>query len=335
MSGYRRRKHKKKKVYRGLIIGTVVLVMGAGFTMFVLGGADNQRVAGSDTAEDDKSVIYKGETYEPKGNLETYLIAGIDSAGKVEDIQEYDGTGQCDVLEVIVRDRDTDECKLLSIDRNTITSVKSLDDDGTDLGATDIQISLAHSMGLDNKVRAENTVDAVSNLLDGQKIDGYAMVNMSAIQLVNDMVGGVTVTIEDDFSQRDPTLKMGETVTLMGEHAENYVRGRMDVADGSNQNRMKRQNDYEDGFKTAFRTKCQEDNTFPLDVYHALEEYMTTNISAKKFSRLAILLSDEKKDEKVSIEGTYGVDETDWQTFNPNRDSLKEAILELFYEKKK
>lgn len=190
-------------------------------------------------------------------------------------------------------------------------------------------------MGLDNKVRAENTVDAVSTLLDGQKIDGYAMVNMSAIQLVNDMVGGVTVTIEDDFSQRDPTLKMGETVTLMGEHAENYVRGRMDVGDGSNQNRMNRQNTYEEGFKTAFRAKCQVDNTFPLDVYHAMEEYMTTNISAKKFSRLAILLSDAKEDKKVSIEGTYGVDETDWQTFNPNRDSLKEAILELFYEKKK
>lgn len=335
MSGYRRRKHKKKKVFRGMIIGAAVLAAGAGFTIFMLGGADSQQVAGSDTAEDDRSVIYKGETYEPKGNLETYLIAGIDSPGKVEEVKEYDGTGQCDVLEVIVRDRDTDECKLLSIDRNTITAVKSLDDDGTDLGSTDIQLSLAHAMGLDNKVRAENTVDAVSNLLEGQKITGYAMVNMSAIQLVNDMVGGVTVTIEDDFSQRDPTLKMGETVTLMGEHAENYVRGRMDVADGSNQNRMKRQNTYEEGFKTAFRAKCQEDNTFPLDVYHALEEYMTTDISAKKFSRLAILLSDEKEDKKVSIEGTYGVDESDWQTFTPNRDSLKEAILELFYEKKK
>lgn len=335
MSGYRRRKHKQKKVYKGLAIATVILALGTGFTIFVLGGADSQSVTGSDTAEDDKSVIYKGETYEPKGNLETYLIAGIDSPDKVEEIKEYDGTGQCDVLEVIVRDRSTDECKLLSIDRNTITAVKSLDDDGTVAGTTDIQLSLAHSMSLDHTVRAENTVDAVSTLLDGQKIDGYAMVNMSAIRLVNDMVGGVTVTIEDDFSQRDPTLKKGETVTLMGEHAENYVRGRMDVADGSNQNRMKRQNDYEDGFKTAFRTKCQEDNTFPLDVYHALEEYMTTNISAKKFSRLAILLSDEKKDEKVSIEGTYGVDDSDWQTFTPDRDSLKEAILELFYEKKK
>lgn len=93
--------------------------------------------------------------------------------------------------------------KLLSVDRNTVTPVRSLADDGTYLGTTDIQLSLAHSMGLDQNMRAENTVDAVSTLLKGQKIDGYAMINMSAIQVVNDMVGGVTVTIEDDFSERD------------------------------------------------------------------------------------------------------------------------------------
>lgn len=66
-----------------------------------------------------------------------------------------------------------------------------------------LQLSLAHSMGLDQNMRAENTVDAVSTLRKGQKIDGYAMINMSAIQVVNDMVGGVTVTIEGDFSERD------------------------------------------------------------------------------------------------------------------------------------
>ena len=93
--------------------------------------------------------------------------------------------------------------KLLSVDRNTVTPVRILADDGTYLATTDIQLSLAHSMGPDQNMRAENTVDAVSTLLKGQKIDGYAMINMSAIQVVNDMVGGVTVTIEDDFSERD------------------------------------------------------------------------------------------------------------------------------------
>ena len=332
MSGYRRRQDKKR-LYKGLGIAVGVLALGIAVIGVVLGMADHYRI-NSDSSTDSREIItYKNETYVKKGNLETYLIAGIDAPGKVEKVTEYDGTGQCDVLAVIVRDRSTDQCKLLSIDRNTITAVKSLDNDGTYLDTTDIQISLAHAMGFDQQVRAENTVDAVSHLLGDQTIDGYAMVNMGAIQVVNDMVGGVTVTIEDDFSDVDPSMKKGETVTLMGEQAEKYVRSRKEISDGSNQNRMSRQSTYEEAFKPAFRNKCAENSKFPLEVYHAMEDYMTTNISAKKFCRLAILMSDENQDEKVAISGTYGLDEDEWQTFTPDEDSLQQAIIELFYEK--
>ena len=332
MSGYRRRQDKKR-LYKGLGIAAGVLILGIAVIGAVLGMADHYRINSGSSTDSREIITYKNETYVKKGNLETYLIAGIDAPGKVEKVTEYDGTGQCDVLAVIVRDRSTDQCKLLSIDRNTITAVKSLDNDGTYLDTTDIQISLAHAMGFDQQVRAENTVDAVSHLLGDQTIDGYAMVNMGAIQVVNDMVGGVTVTIEDDFSDIDPSMKKGETVTLMGEQAEKYVRSRKEVADGSNQNRMSRQSNYEEAFKPAFRSKCAENSKFPLEVYHAMEDYMTTNISAKKFCRLAILMSDENQDEKVSISGTYGLDEDDWQTFTPDEDSLQETILELFYQK--
>jgi LCP family protein required for cell wall assembly len=332
MSGYRRRQDKKR-LYKGLGIAAGVLILGIAVIGVVLGMADHYRINSDSSTDSREMITYKNETYVKKGNLETYLIAGIDAPGKVEKVTEYDGTGQCDVLAVIVRDRSTDQCKLLSIDRNTITAVKSLDNDGTYLDTTDIQISLAHAMGFDQQVRAENTVDAVSHLLGDQTIDGYAMVNMGAIQVVNDMVGGVTVTIEDDFSDIDPSMKKGETVTLMGEQAEKYVRSRKEVADGSNQNRMSRQSTYEEAFKPAFRNKCAENSKFPLEVYHAMEDYMTTNISAKKFCRLAILMSDENQDEKVAISGTYGLDEDEWQTFTPDEDSLQEAILELFYQK--
>lgn len=332
MSGYRRRQDKKR-LYKGLGIAVGVLALGIAVIGVVLGMADHYRINSDSSTDSREMITYKNETYVKKGNLETYLIAGIDAPGKVEKVTEYDGTGQCDVLAVIVRDRSTDQCKLLSIDRNTITAVKSLDNDGTYLDTTDIQISLAHAMGFDQQVRAENTVDAVSHLLGDQTIDGYAMVNMGAIQVVNDMVGGVTVTIEDDFSDVDPSMKKGETVTLMGEQAEKYVRSRKEISDGSNQNRMSRQSTYEEAFKPAFRNKCAENSKFPLEVYHAMEDYMTTNISAKKFCRLAILMSDENQDEKVAISGTYGLDEDGWQTFTPDADSLQEAILELFYQK--
>ena len=98
---------------------------------------------------------------------------------------------------------------------------------------------------------------------------------------------------------------------------------------------MNRQAQYEQAFKPAFQAKCSEDKTFPLDMYHALEDYMTTNISAKKFSRLALLLTDDKEEEQVTIEGTSGFDEDDWETFTPDKDSLQEAILSLFYKEKK
>ena len=332
MSGYRRRQDKKR-LYKGLGIAAGVLALGIAVIGVVLGMADHYRINSDSSTDSREMITYKNETYVKKGNLETYLIAGIDAPGKVEKVTEYDGTGQCDVLAVIVRDRSTDQCNLLSIDRNTITAVKSLDNDGTYLDTTDIQISLAHAMGFDQQVRAENTVDALSHLLGDQTIDGYAMVNMGAIQVVNDMVGGVTVTIEDDFSDVDPSMKKGETVTLMGEQAEKYVRSRKEISDGSNQNRMSRQSTYEEAFKPAFRNKCAENSKFPLEVYHAMEDYMTTNISAKKFCRLAILMSDENQDEKVAISGTYGLDEDGWQTFTPDADSLQEAILELFYKK--
>ena len=319
-----------------ITIGLTVSVLGIGLTAGVFTMAENhtltQNTASASEASDE--ITYKGITYVPKGNLETYLFAGIDSPDKVTDIEEYDGTGQCDVLIVLVRDRSTDTCKLLTIDRNTMTPIRSLEDDGTYIDTDVAQISLAHAMSLDHDTRAENTVDAVSTLLGGHKIDGFAMVNMGAIQLVNDMVGGVTVTVEDDFPDSDTLIK-GQTVTLKGADAERFIRERKTVGDGLNDNRMKRQAQYEEAFKPVFQAKCSEDKTFPLDLYHAMEDYMTTNISAKKFSRLALLLSDEKEEEKLTIQGTDGFDEDGWQTFTPDEDSLQEVILSLFYKEKK
>lgn len=216
------RQNKNKKI-KYLAIGLAAGVLGIGSAAGVLTSANSHAVnrSASSSTQDTDQITYKGVTYVPKGNLETYLFAGIDSPDKVTEIKEYDGTGQCDVLLVLVRDRSTDTCKFLTIDRNTMTPVKSLADDGSYIDTTECQISLAHAMSLDHETRAENTVDAVSTLLGGHKIDGFAMVNMSAIEVVNDMVGGVTVTIEDDFPDSDTLIK-GQTVTLHGKDAERY-----------------------------------------------------------------------------------------------------------------
>lgn len=330
-----RRKDEKKKLLKKLGISAAVLAAGIGVIAGVLGAADNMQIHQEQQKEENDEIVYQGETYLPKGNLETYLFAGIDATGTIAE-RNPENPGQCDVLILLVRDRSTDTCKMLTIDRNTMTDVRFYNEKGKDCGTAEVQISLAHSMGRDAGSAegcAENVAEAVSTLLGGAKIDSYAMVNMSAITVVNDLVGGVTVTLEDDFSKSDPAMKKGETVILKGQQADLFVRGRKGMEDDSNENRMRRQSVYEEGLKTAFRQKCAADNTFPLEIYHGLEDYMTTDISAKKFSRLALLMIDEKEEEQLTLEGSYDFDDDGWQTFTPDEDSLQKVILQLFYQK--
>lgn len=204
----------KKRLRRKSVLAVILIFMIVGGLAGAFKFADSRKTGVADTSvEEEDAITYEGKTYVPRKNVSTYLIAGIDSSDKIKKIKKYDGTGQCDTLALVVCDRSTDTAKILTIDRNTMADVKSLSDEGECLATSKIQISLAHAMSLDHKKRAENTVDAVSALLGGAKIDGYAMINMGAIQPVNDMVGGVTVKVTDEFPG-SKTLIKGKTVTL-------------------------------------------------------------------------------------------------------------------------
>ena len=182
------------------------------------------------------------------------------------------------------------------------------------------------------EISCENVVKAVSNFLGGQKIDGYAAVNMGAIGTINNLAGGVTVTIEDDFSKVDKTMKQGETITLTDEQAVHFIHDRFDVGDESNTQRMKRQEVYKAGLKDNLAAKCSEDNTYPLTIYDALGDYMVTDISSQKFSKLALLVLKEKDAGTVSIAGTETIDDLGFVEVEPDADSLQRAIVELFYK---
>ena len=71
----------------------------------------------------------------------------------------------------------------LPINRDTITDVRSLDDDGSYLATTKTQIALAHANGDGMELSCENTVDAVSNMLYGIRIEGYISLNMDSIKI--------------------------------------------------------------------------------------------------------------------------------------------------------
>ena len=109
---------------------------------------------------------------------------------------------------------------------------------------------------------------------------------MKDIATLNHAVGGVTVTIESDFSRVDASMKKGETVTLSDEQACTFVRGRTGVDDGENTSRMERQRQYMEAFFEQLQKKAGEDSGFVLSLYETLSETSVTDMSGGLISDL-------------------------------------------------
>ena len=268
-------------------------------------------------------------------NVITYLFMGIDEYGEVhERADEDDIPGQCDVLLLFVIDQGADTAAVIPIDRNTVTDVHAISDyDGRDLGAFKMQIALAHTNGNGLEESCLVVTQAVSDLLLGVKIDKYAAVNMDAIGILNHSVGGVTVTLEDDFSELDPEMTVGAAVHLSDTQAEYFVRGRMQIGDGSNTGRMRRQKQYLEAIKPLFAEKYSADKSFPLDVAHSLSPYMVTDMTDKDFSYIAKALQQNTWLGSYEITGTEGIDKNGWITLTPSEESITDIVTTLFYRR--
>lgn len=280
--------------------------------------------------EEETPVSFGGKWYLKKPNLETLLFMGVDRSGEAVSTGNYVGSGQADSLMLMLIDHDNQQFTILQINRDTMTEVEHLGVLGEIVGSAVEQIALAHAYGEGLEDSCENTVRAVSNLLYGVDIDSYAAVNMEAMAILNDMVGGVTVTIEDDFSEIDPSLVQGESITLTGEQAAHFLRARTGVGDGSNLSRMRRQSAYMSAFSAQFKAKSGETPALALEIYSAVLPYMVTDLSGQTMSQLVNRCRNYQNAGIVSISGEARQGE-EFMEFYPDEEKLIETVLSLFY----
>lgn len=130
---------------------------------------------------------------------------------------------------------------ILQLNRDTITEVPMLLQDGSANASAQMQLCTAHWYGKDKAASCDNTVETVSKMLGGLPIDGYYALKMDAMPLLNHEVGGVTVTLEDDMTKLDPAMKKGATLTLTDRQAELLMQSRYAMDDDRNTQRMRRQ----------------------------------------------------------------------------------------------
>lgn len=228
-----------------------------------------------------KTFEYNGQTYILNQNVETFLLIGLDSFGTAEQTDSYNNDKQADLLVLFVFDRENEKCQAIQINRDTMTEVQILGVTGQKIGAVNQQIALSHTYGDGGIDSCRNVAVAVSKMMHGLPIDNYASITMDGIKIINDMVGGVTLTVNGDFSGFDDELVDGAEITLLGDHALNYVRYRRD---GTNETRMARQRQYMDALCQQSREVADSDDGFISEAVSTLASYTVTNCDVSDVS---------------------------------------------------
>lgn len=279
-----------------------------------------------------KTITRNGTAYFPRQDINTILIMGIDETGYAKDSLSYNNAGEADMIMLAVFDEKEKCCNILSLNRDTMMEIPVLGLGGKQAGTKYAQLALAHTYGSGLVDSCENTRKAVSDFLNGIPVDYYVSVYLDAIPVMNDSVGGVTVTVTDDFSGVDEHIPMGR-VTLQGEQAKTFVQTRWNVGDHLNLSRMERQKEYVSCFVEQMRNKLKKDENFLISVYEQVSPYIVSDMPLNTLNMLAERYEDYKLGQMMTVEGENRMGK-EFYEFYPDMEKLDEQILKLFYAPK-
>ena len=330
----RRRTFLKAGIITACVLALLILAL------ILLRNADRERYRETRGEMSDgfgqlQTVEWKGSTWREKPAVTTILVAGIDKTDDSRETvsNEYRNGGQADFLLLVAIDHTDKKIHQLQIDRDTMADVTTLGIFGNETGTKSMQICLAHAYGKTPKDNARNTIRAVQNLLEGIQVDGYYIVDYSSVPVLNDTLGGVTVTIPTDMTAVNPAWTAGKQVTLRGAEAETFVRTRKALGDEDNVNRMARQNEFMQQAIRQMARKVSEDVSFAGTLVENLRKLAVTNLTAAQMEED---LGKAYSYEVLSVDhpaGEHSFGRDGFMEFHMQEGAAVEWVLEHLYER--
>lgn len=330
-------KNKKRSIIIFIIILILILAGTLVLALRVYSKKTVQEADSSNTEEEKEkwqegTVYFNGKPYQYNYAIKTYLFLGIDKEEKVTKAEDGISGGQSDALFLIVEDTEQKKVSLIAINRNAMTTLDIYDKEGNYLGQEEGQICLQHGYGDGEKQSCRRSVDAVSRLFYQLPIQGYISLHMGALPKLNDLAGGIEVEVLQSLKDetRGVDLKEGEQVTLNGQEAYVYLRGRdIDEFDSASM-RLERQKQYIAQYGKKAKQKFAEDASFANTFCEIIEDYAVTNIEL-------VELIDEVSEYTFEDEAIYTVPgETvmgeKFEEFEVDDEALYQMIIDIFYK---
>lgn len=329
-------RHNKKFAAAAALLCIVVLSAGGFFLLHSQKEQSRLHVTAGNSVDMKggyRTITWKDKEYQYNSLITTVLYAGLDSTDPLKASETYSNKARADSVSVVILDKKKKKMSILALNRDTMTEIRRYTRTGEDMGTYVSHLGYAYSYGDGGEVSCEDLKEAVEKLL-GISIDEYVVTNQSSITSINDLVGGVTVTVpNDDLAALYPELKKGAVVTLDASNVKDFLQHRDTAADFSNEGRIERQQAYVTAYVDLLKNRLASEPDQLWQEIGQMNDYLQTSITKNKYLSLARLL------EKVSFtEADYyrptGKDSAGelHDEFYVDEDALKQLVIDLFYE---
>lgn len=272
-----------------------------------------------------RTVTVDGKTWRYNSRLRTVLFLGVDSRDTAQlDKKGVGAGGRSDTILLLVIDQDAKTVQPVTVSRDTMTSVDVYDRDRNFLFSGQMQLNMQYSFGDSPKRSCLLAKNKVSQVLYGIPIQSYISLTLDGIVAAGEAMGGVTVTLEEDWTDIDPTYTAGSTITMDGPALERFIRYRDTGSVGSNNVRMGRHRWF---IQQMFRQLNGMNSSMVENLMNQVEPYMETDMDGDTIKQLA---SYQVSDTMMNIPGeTHHGQAHD--EFYIDQAALQTFLLELFY----
>ncbi|SFD16833.1 LCP family protein [Streptomyces aidingensis] len=298
-------RHRRLPVRRPLLVLTWILLplLAVGWWLYLrLDGNVRTDHAAAAALADDAAARPPADA--ASGGTRTYVVIGSDEEGGT-------GTARSDTVLLLQLPADGHRAEVVHIPRDLMVDIPRCrrEDHGDDeTGAGDAgrdgawteprraQFNWAYQYG-----GAACTIRTLEDLT-GVRVDSHLVIEFSAVEKVVDAVGGVEVTLAEDESDWHVGHQLtAGTHLLDGEQALAYLRARQLVGDGSDLNRISRQQE----FLKLLYEHARGDSTLlnPARLYPVLEAATSSVTAGPGLDSLSALYGLARELRSVPAEG--------------------------------
>ena len=270
-------------------------------------------------------IIYKGSKYHRNKDISPILFLGVDHADGLEDAIYMGRSGRSDTIYIFLLNKKDKTVTLLSMSRDTMTEVDVYNPEGEYYFSGVMQVTMQYAYGKNAKNSCKLAEQTISEVLFHLDFDAYIAVNLEAITKVVDMLGGLTITMPEDYSYIDPRYIAGAELTLNSWEVEWLLRYRDLTQLESNDIRMKRQALLIE--TVADELKSRGISSSISDILKIAKEDITTNAGLGTIKKIATYqLSEDIY--KVPGETRAGSIHAEYYVDN---NALMDLLVELLY----